>query len=149
MNLKEKLKIIKNHLIKTNNNTNSKEEQTNNKQEEHIKEFDLGVILSFTCGYVVAPGKTNIEKVAEQLTLVWFLEEYLRYDNNTVAPGTKERIINHILKLYPELKNVKYNPELGIPKEEWLLEQKAIFGEKLPICSYNHSLDKEEIKKHK
>ncbi len=110
-----------------------------------VKEFDLSIILSFTCGYLVTEGETIIEKIANQMELVYFLDDYMQFDSYIPPENANEKIADHLLKLYPFLINVKYNPNLGININDWVNEQKAIYGEKLAICSFNHTLEEYNV----
>ena len=112
----------------------------NNLDTAKVREFDLSVILSFTCGYVVTPG-TNLEQIAEQMTLAYFLDDNLLFDTYIPQKNSTEKMEQHILMLHPQLKDVKYNPSEGISKTDWVRKQKAIFGEKLPICIMGHKLE--------
>ena len=109
-----------------------------------VKEFDLSVILSFTCGYVVTPGN-NLEQIGKQLTLAWFLDENLLFDSYIPPQGSTEKMKQHILSLHPQLKDVKYEPNEGVSIDDWISKQKAIFGEKLPICIMGHTLEEYKI----
>ena len=112
----------------------------NEVEKQNIKEFDLSVILSFTCGYVVTSGE-GLEKIAKQMELAYFLDENLLDDTYMPSKGSTEKMAEHILSLYPNLKDLKYNPSSNKTEEEWVAEQKAIFGETLPICVMGHTLD--------
>ena len=121
-----------------------KKEAPEIEQEEEkqlIKNFDLAVILSYTCGVVVTPGNTTIEKIANQLPLAWYIDEFLMYDTILPSKNEPQIIVQHILKLHPELANVKYNPNAGLTTEEFVKQQKAIFGDELPICPLGYTLD--------
>ncbi len=106
-----------------------------------IKDFDLSVILSYTCGALVTPGDSEIEKIANQLPLAWYVNDWLMFDTYVPPKDEPELIKQHILKLHPELSNVKYDYDTGLTPEEFVKQQKAIFGDKLPICPFGYTLD--------
>ena len=110
-------------------------------EKPSIKNFDLAVILSYTCGELVTPGDTGIEKIANQLPLAWYVDDWLMFDTYIPPKNETELIKQHILKLHPELLNVKYDSNTGLTPEEFVKQQKAIFGDELPICPFGYTLD--------
>ncbi len=110
-------------------------------KEELVKNFDLAVILSYTCGTLVTPGDTYIEKIVNQLPLAWFVDDMLECDGYIPPKDEHQTIKQHILGLHPELANVKYDPNTGLTTEEFVEQQKTIFGNELPICPLGCTLE--------
>ena len=115
--------------------------KTYNKKEE-VKYFDLAIILSYISGqrYFVNDYYNDLN---EFMDMFYFLE-----DDEVIEDSLEDKafidydyIIKHLLSLYPELENVRYDHKLDIDLETWLKEQKEIYGGYLPVCAYGMQLD--------
>lgn len=104
-----------------------------------IKNFKLGVILTVTTGHVLLKKNDNFGEVHK---LFWWVYDDNLIDDLGIGMLQKE-MKEHLLKIHPQLKNVKFRK--GINVEKFILKQEKKFGEFLPVCKINEE-SKEEVK---
>lgn len=139
MKLKEKLIKLKNLI--TNKNVQEETRTPNTFYDQNVAEFDLELILFFTANV------NCLKNQMDMFHLPWFLYPDIFHCDTVYPPkNATENIVKHLLTLYPELKDVKYNKDSGISKEEWLSIQKEKFGNTLPVCKFYMSLEQQKVK---
>lgn len=91
---------------------------------EKVKNFELEAILTITTGYSCIDDFDKVWK------LVWFV-----CDNNMIGPMglgmVKDQVKNHLLTIYPELKEAKYQEGKDI--DEFISQQVEKFDRVLPV----------------
>lgn len=91
---------------------------------EKVKNFELEAILTITTGYSCVDDFDKVWK------LVWFV-----CDNNMIGPMglgmVKDQVKNHLLTIYPELKEAKYQEGKDI--DEFISQQVEKFDCVLPV----------------
>lgn len=98
------------------------------------KEFSLEAILTFTIGI------SCVDNYRDAFELAWFVFG----DPGINTAGIlviEEPLKKHLLSLYPQLKDVKYNQAVETSFKAWLISVKSEFGEKLPVCRINETLE--------
>jgi len=98
--------------------------------------FDLETILSITNGINFT---SDFHKVYE---LFWFAYND-NLINTTGAIVLRNGLTAHLFAIYPELATAIYSKKLG-SMDAWIAEQKAKFGEVLPVCRIGETLEIEE-----
>ena len=98
-------------------------------------DFDLDAILTITTGVKCTD---DFNKVYE---LFWFI-----FEDDLIGPlgigMLKDTARNHILRIHPELKNVRYDQSMDI--DTWVNNQKEYFGDKLTISILGENVIKLE-----
>ena len=105
------------------------------KNSDIVKEFELGTILTMTTGYNCTD---NFDKI---WNLVWFVCD----DNLINTTGlfvVKDDIKKHLLKIHPELENVKY--QKGRDLNKFLAEQEEKFGSILHVTKLGENLPEQK-----
>ena len=101
---------------------------------DKIKNFELGAILTMTTGYSCVDDFDKVWK------LVWYV-----CDDNMIGPMglgmVKDKVKNHLLRIHPELENVKYKKGKDIYK--FISQQEEKFGTILPVTKLGIELPKE------
>ena len=91
---------------------------------EKVKNLELEAILTITTGYSCVDDFDKVWK------LVWFV-----CDNNMIGPMwlgmVKDQVKNHLLTIYPELKEAKYQEGKDI--DEFISQQVEKFDRVLPV----------------
>ncbi len=90
------------------------------------RNFELGTILTFTTGINCTD---NFYKAYE---LAWFVFDD-KFITGTGLRIVKDKLKEHLLNLYPQLKDVNYIAYLETSFEAWLSAQKEKYGELLPV----------------
>lgn len=101
---------------------------------EEIKNFELRAILTMITGYSCVDDFDKVWK------LVWYV-----CDDNMIGPMglgmVKDKVKNHLLRIHPELENVKYKKGKDIHK--FISQQEEKFGTILPVTRLGMKLPKE------
>lgn len=100
-----------------------------------IRQFDLGVILTFIT------GRNLVDKFGKCHELAWFIydDEFI---NDTGLLLLKNEIKEHLLFIHPQLKEIKYNTTgFNGSAELWLEVKKLEYGESLPVSKIGYNLD--------
>ena len=89
------------------------------------EDFDLETILS------VITGINCTDDFFKVYELYWYLfeDQSITYDGIVKLHDIAK---NHILKIHPELKSVKYDTSMDL--KNWIKIQKVRFGEELTMC---------------
>lgn len=99
-----------------------------------VKNFELGTILSITTGHICVDEPSKIWKL-----ISFVCDDYMI---KTMGFGMiNYEVRNHLLTLYPNLKDIKYQE--GMNKYEFISKQKEKFGDILPITKLKIKLPKE------
>ena len=96
------------------------------------KAFKLEVILTFIIKHSCTNDKSAIMDLAKFL-----------YGNEYIMELTNEEmnyIKDHLLRIHPKLKDVKYSFCTIKSFQKWIVEQKVTFGEELEISPFGYSL---------
>lgn len=98
-------------------------------------DFDLATVLSVTTGINCTDNFGNV------FDLFCFM-----FEDDLLSPNAigflKDVARNHIFRIYPELKRVKYNPNENL--DEWIKKQKLIYGDKITISVIGENVVKLE-----
>ena len=88
------------------------------------EDFDLETILSIITGINCTNDFFNVYE------LFWFIFEDPMIDSEKIV-SLREIAKNHLLKIHPMLRRVKYDK--NIPIDEWIRRQKILFGNSLTV----------------
>ena len=97
------------------------------------EDFKLETILSVVTNVNCADDFYDIYE------LLWFIFENPVIDDKEVLK-LKQIARNHILKIHPELKSIKFNENDSI--NSWVLKQKCIYGDELTISVFGEPIVK-------
>lgn len=114
------------------------------------KNFDLYIILTVTTGLHIVDDFNKAYRLAEfvfDMPKVTFKEYVMLVDE----------LKDHLLKFYPQLKEVEFKPARTFlnldenikQKKLWVKIQKIKFGDELPICKFGEQLNNEQSVKIK
>lgn len=107
-----------------------------------IKDFKLETILTSITGI----------NCCKEFSDFWELANFFINGNipsSTMISTIEEPLKKHLISLYPALADVKYNSQFETSLNAWINSQKEIFGETLPVCRINETLESEKTKTKK